>query len=54
MLLRSDAGYANHTVPFEQPFLLILLLDDDEHDWILKTCRKGWDENVGYRPDLIK
>ena len=28
--------------------------DDDEHDWILKTCRKGWDENVGYRPDLIK
>ena len=28
--------------------------DDDEHDWILKICRKGWDENVGYRPDLIK
>lgn len=49
----SDAGYANHTDPFEQPFLLFLL-DDDEHDWILKTCRKGWDENVGYRPDLIK
>ncbi|EDO43893.1 predicted protein [Nematostella vectensis] len=26
--------------------------DDDEHEWIVKTCRKGWDENVGYRPDL--
>ncbi|XP_046552601.1 MORN repeat-containing protein 5-like [Haliotis rubra] len=22
--------------------------DDDEHDWIVKTCRKGWDEYVGY------
>ncbi|XP_046840516.1 MORN repeat-containing protein 5-like [Xenia sp. Carnegie-2017] len=21
--------------------------DDDEHAWIMKTCRKGWDENVG-------
>ena len=38
----------------KQPFLLFLLVDDDEHDWILKTCRKGWDENVGYRPDLVK
>ena len=44
---------ANHTVQFEQTSTF-LLLDDDEHDWILKTCRKGWDENVGYRPDLIK
>ncbi|XP_007442479.1 MORN repeat-containing protein 5 [Python bivittatus] len=24
--------------------------DDDEHDWIVKTCRKGWDECVGYKP----
>eukprot|EP00794_Sanderia_malayensis_P016296 gene16296-17931_t len=22
--------------------------DDDEHDWIVKNCRKGWDENVGH------
>ncbi|KAK7095211.1 MORN repeat-containing protein 5-like [Littorina saxatilis] len=22
--------------------------DDDEHDWIVKTCRKGWDEYVGF------
>ena len=35
-------------------FFLFYFEDDDEHDWILKTCRKGWDENVGYRPDLIK
>ncbi|KAK7505005.1 hypothetical protein BaRGS_00003575 [Batillaria attramentaria] len=23
--------------------------DDDEHEWIVKTCRKGWDEYVGYK-----
>jgi hypothetical protein len=23
--------------------------DDDEHEWITKTCRKGWDENCGYK-----
>ncbi|XP_066922538.1 MORN repeat-containing protein 5-like [Clytia hemisphaerica] len=22
--------------------------DDDEHDWIVKHCRRGWDEHVGY------
>ena len=27
---------------------LCLSVDDDEHDWIVKTCRKGWDEYVGY------
>ncbi|XP_074608914.1 MORN repeat-containing protein 5-like [Acropora palmata] len=39
-------------VDYEHKFLRNA--DDNEHDWILKTCRKGWDENVGYRPDLIK
>lgn len=28
------------------------LADDDEHEWIIKTCRKGWDEIVGHRPKL--
>ena len=28
-------------------FFLLFTLDDDEHAWIMKTCRKGWDENVG-------
>lgn len=23
--------------------------DDDEHEWITKTCRKGWDENIEYK-----
>lgn len=23
--------------------------DDDEHEWITKTCRKGWDEKIGYK-----
>ncbi|WAR22132.1 MORN5-like protein [Mya arenaria] len=23
--------------------------DDDEHNWIVKTCRKGWDEYVGLK-----
>ncbi|XP_077163329.1 MORN repeat-containing protein 5 isoform X2 [Paroedura picta] len=24
--------------------------DDDEHELIIRTCRKGWDENVGFKP----
>lgn len=28
------------------------LADDDEHEWIIQTCRKGWDEIVGHRPKL--
>ncbi|XP_053138195.1 MORN repeat-containing protein 5 [Hemicordylus capensis] len=24
--------------------------DDDEHEWIVRTCRKGWDEIVGFKP----
>ncbi|XP_004423452.1 PREDICTED: MORN repeat-containing protein 5 [Ceratotherium simum simum] len=24
--------------------------DDDEHEWIIRKCRKGWDEIVGHRP----
>jgi len=23
--------------------------DDDEHEWIIKTCRKGWDEYIGFK-----
>jgi len=23
--------------------------DDDEHEWIVRTCRKGWDEYAGYK-----
>ncbi|XP_020366152.2 MORN repeat-containing protein 5 [Rhincodon typus] len=26
--------------------------DDDEHEWIVRTCRKGWDQITGYRPEL--
>ncbi|KAM4663203.1 MORN repeat-containing protein 5 [Discoglossus pictus] len=26
--------------------------DDDEHEWIIRTCRKGWDEITGYKPKL--
>jgi len=33
--------------------VFMFVSDDDEHDWIVKTCRKGWDEHVGYRPDLF-
>ena len=32
-------------------FYFFNFLDDDEHAWIVKTCRKGWDENVGYKPN---
>ncbi|KAK6470791.1 MORN repeat-containing protein 5-like isoform X2 [Huso huso] len=24
--------------------------DDDEHEWIVRTCRKSWDEITGYKP----
>ena len=27
----------------------IFCTDDDEHEWIVRTCRKGWDEIVGYQ-----
>ncbi|XP_072422520.1 MORN repeat-containing protein 5 [Chiloscyllium punctatum] len=26
--------------------------DDDEHEWIVRTCRKGWDQITGYKPEL--
>lgn len=26
------------------------LADDDEHEWIIRTCRKGWDETMGPKP----
>ena len=29
--------------------MYFIFLDDDEHEWIVRTCRKGWDEIVGYR-----
>lgn len=34
-------------------------IDDDEHEWIVRTCRKGWDEHIGgqnprLKPDMSK
>ncbi|KAL5013015.1 hypothetical protein ScPMuIL_011566 [Solemya velum] len=26
--------------------------DDDEHEWIERTCRKGWDEYVGFKSKI--
>ncbi|XP_051835534.1 MORN repeat-containing protein 5 isoform X2 [Antechinus flavipes] len=26
--------------------------DDDEHEWIIHTCRKGWDEFIGQKAKL--
>jgi len=28
------------------------LSDDDEHDWITRHCRKGWDEIIGFKEQL--
>lgn len=25
----------------------LVSLDDDEHEWIVKHCRQGWDQHVG-------
>jgi hypothetical protein len=30
-------------------WLIYFFKDDDEHEWITITCRKGWDENVAYK-----
>ncbi|XP_050782813.1 MORN repeat-containing protein 5 isoform X2 [Gopherus flavomarginatus] len=27
--------------------------DDDEHEWIIRTCRKGWDEITGFKPKQL-
>ncbi|XP_069627319.1 MORN repeat-containing protein 5 isoform X2 [Haliaeetus albicilla] len=24
--------------------------DDDEHEWIIRTCRKAWDETIEHKP----
>ncbi|XP_009580987.1 PREDICTED: MORN repeat-containing protein 5-like [Fulmarus glacialis] len=24
--------------------------DDDEHEWIIRTCRKAWDETIEQKP----
>ena len=39
--------------------IFVFNLDDDEHQWIIRTCRKGWDEHVGgqnprLKPDMSK
>lgn len=30
--------------------LFLPLLDDDEHEWIIRTCRKAEDEKTGHKP----
>lgn len=29
--------------------MLVFVADDDEHEWIVRTCRKGWDEYANYK-----
>ncbi|CAK8674025.1 unnamed protein product [Clavelina lepadiformis] len=45
-------GFYNPTTRIVTDYSLRFLrnADDDEHDWIVKTCRKGWDEIVGFTP----
>lgn len=31
-------------------WLPLSFTDDDEHEWIVRTCRKGWDETMGPEP----
>ena len=55
-----NAGKHNHSISLcTDRLLLLVLLDDDEHQWIVQNCRKGWDENVGgqnprLKPDITK
>jgi len=31
-------------------YVLSALVDDQEHEWIVRTCRKSWDEFIGPYP----
>lgn len=44
----SDAKSRSDMVIFG--ILFISLLDDDEHEWIVRTCRKAWDERIEHKP----
>ncbi|XP_025113528.1 MORN repeat-containing protein 5-like [Pomacea canaliculata] len=45
----GDGFYNPNTrVVVDYNFKFLRNADDDEHEWILKTCRKAWDEYVGY------
>lgn len=30
--------------------LFISILDDEEHEWIIQTCRQAWDETSEHQP----
>ncbi len=32
----------------------MLCVDDDEHEWIVSKCRKGWDEHVGKQTETVE
>lgn len=30
------------------------MVTNARHEWIVKNCRKAWDENAGYRPEFYE
>lgn len=44
----SDAKSRSDMVIFG--ILFISLSDDAEHEWIIRTCRKAWDETTEHKP----
>ena len=49
IILLTDPHYFVLTDP---RYFALTFTDDDEHEWIVRTCRKGWDEIVGYKPKI--
>ncbi|XP_030391438.1 MORN repeat-containing protein 5 isoform X1 [Gopherus evgoodei] len=48
-------GFYNTTTRVVTDYKLRFLrnADDDEHEWIIRTCRKGWDEITGFKPKQL-
>ncbi|KAK2152378.1 hypothetical protein LSH36_330g05036 [Paralvinella palmiformis] len=50
----GDGFYNPNTrVVQDYNFKFLRNADDDEHNWIINTCRKGWDEYVGHQKKPI-
>ncbi|XP_009867951.1 PREDICTED: MORN repeat-containing protein 5-like, partial [Apaloderma vittatum] len=47
----GDGFYNPETrVIVDYKFRFLRNADDDEHEWIIRTCRKAWDETIEHKP----
>lgn len=54
MRVQTSCFYYKHRKRFSLSkwvkYVLSVLVDDQEHEWIVRTCRKSWDEFIGRCP----